>query len=136
STSTIVNKLSENNDIDVTIISLVDRSSTQFFHIEKNVKIIKVFSENVNLKKNVLLLIRKLRGIIRRNEFDVLVVPVLIFFLFKLATIFNSTTKIVSWDHASIPEKENLFSWAYLNRFLAVKNSEKIVAITKGAKKV
>lgn len=135
-TTLIANELAKNHKWDVTLITLTDRSNTQFVHVNEKVKIIKVFDYKINLKINLLKIIHRLQSLLYNENFDIIVVPTLIFYVVSLALDKRSKFKLVAWDHASIPEKNKYFSLQYFIRKIAAEKSNAIVVITEAAKEI
>jgi glycosyltransferase involved in cell wall biosynthesis len=135
-TSILANELAKKEDFEVTLITLTDRSKTLSVDIDKRVAIKKVFAENVNLKKNVVKTVLGLKKIFKESQFDIVVSPALIFYLVKKSISKRSATKLVAWDHASIPIEKDTRSLQYWIRKNAAENSDCMVVITKGAKEV
>lgn len=135
-TSIIANELAKKGDYEISIITLTDRSNTQFVDLNENIKIIKIFDKPVNLKLNVLKILRKLRGIISKNEFDVVISSVLFFPMLYLSYKRCNNIKLIAWEHATIEPQIKRLSIKYLIRKLAAEKSDALVVITKEAKNV
>jgi len=135
-TALIANELSKTNKFDITLITLTDRSNTQFVNVSGNVKVIKIFDKKVNLKIRLIEIVCKLNRILNDNNFDVVIAPALIFYILYFASWKNKKLTLIAWDHASIPIKKDVFSLKYLIRKIAAEKSDALVVITKKAKSV
>ncbi|WP_202709632.1 glycosyltransferase [Sporosalibacterium faouarense] len=135
-TALIANELAKTKEFDITLITLTDRSNTEFVNVNENVKVIKIFDKKVNLKLRLFEIIYRLNRIFNDNKFDIVIAPALIFYILHFASGENRKSKLIAWDHASIPLKKDIFSLKYVIRKIAAEKSDAMVVITKKAKSV
>ncbi|MFI3163500.1 MAG: glycosyltransferase family 4 protein [Bacillota bacterium] len=126
-TCQIASKLS--NQFDVSIISITEENEV-FYDLDQNVKRFALFNDKLNLKKQYLPLIFKLRRFLKEYHIDILINVDTILDMFAIPATRFLSTKVVSWEHFNFYETLGKEYRMFIRKHLT-RRADCIVTLTK-----
>ena len=126
--SIIGNKLVEEDEYKVNILSVKEKNSTPFFYFDNKIKIDALEKKEDN--GNLLKIISLLRKYIKVNKIDILIVCNIATDIIAIPATRLSKVKVISWEHFGFDD--NISNKRIeLARFIATKFSDYIIVLTK-----
>ncbi|MFW2006905.1 glycosyltransferase family 4 protein [Acinetobacter baumannii] len=127
-TSLIANKLSEKENYQIVILSLVD-GLKPFFPLNTNIDFFSLYKEKISFKKNLFGVIWKIRNFIKFQKIDTLIVVDTISCVFTIPALFGLETKHIAWEHFNF-KNDNGVSFRNLGRRWAARYCDYVVTLT------
>ncbi|MDA1255867.1 MAG: glycosyltransferase family 4 protein [Proteobacteria bacterium] len=127
-TSLIANKLSEKENYQILILSLVD-GLQPFFPLNTNISFFSLYREKISFRKNLFSVIWKIRSFISSQKIDTLIVVDTISCVFTVPALFGLKTKHIAWEHFNF-KNDNGVAYRQLGRKWAAKYCDCVVTLT------
>lgn len=135
-TSVLANALSLKENISVYTISYCQTDKPMLYNVSKNIGQFSLFSRSISMTKALLFkrAIKKVKQIIEQNSIDVLVACGALYYPLCILATKGTNAKCYCWEHTN-PSTESDYKFQKLCREFAIKHADKIILLTKAAKK-
>lgn len=118
-----------NNGYEVEILSIFNGEKS-FYELDKQIKLSQLFQEKVDIKKNYLEILLKLRNFLKMNNINIIIDVDIILTLFTFIATIGLKIKLISWEHFNYLSNAGSSNRS-LARRIALKFSDKIITLTE-----
>lgn len=118
-----------NNGYEVEILSIFNGEKS-FYKLDKQIKLSQLFQKKIDIKKNYLEILLKLRKFLKINNIDIIVDVDIILTLFTFMARIGLKIKLISWEHFNYLSNAGSNNRSIARR-IALKFSDKIITLTE-----
>lgn len=126
----IANELQKNNEYRVSFVSMWENGDKPFFYIDDSIKRFTLYGKEKKGFHHLLGYIKRLRKIVKKNNFDILVDVDGILDMYSIPALIGLKTKLISWEQFNYYQNPYV-NYRKLTRRMAAKLADAIVVITK-----
>lgn len=118
------------DEFKVCVLSVNEANENTFFYLSTKVKHISLFKKKVNMKKDYIRIVSRIRRFVKKYRVDILVDIDTVLDMYSVPALIGTKAKLVSWEHFNFSEsmgtKFRVPFRKYITRF-----SDCVVTITK-----
>lgn len=129
--SIIANKLIQDENYNITIVSLFKTEECTFFHLDERIEVTYVLDKEENIYKKYFKILKEVSKKIKALQVDIFISSPSVLTIFTLPIIRKDRNiKFITWEHGSY-DSATKNSITYFSRIVALKLSDYFIVLTK-----